>query len=446
MDHLSEQPAEPPTTPSGVLAAARELVGSLGEVLWAAVSPDELLDASVELERLRSCLAAVQARVAVEVEATEAAKKTGWVSPGDYLTAVAGGRHGHGGRLLRTARSLCAERPATLDALRAGKVSPEQAEVLTQTVAMLPQDPELRDRAEAALLAEADRLPASDLARAGRHLLEVLDPDGLARAEERALDRMERSAHTGRFLSITGDGLGGVRVSGRGSAEDAEIIKTTLHALAAPQPATATAAAAGCDAEGGARGPRDPRDHGARCWDALVEACLRLQTAEGLLPDDHAARPRLTVTVALETLVEGVGTATLGTGEQLSATAVRRLACDAVVIPAVLGGRGEVLEVGRSQRLVTAAIWKALVLRDEHCRFPGCRRLPIACDAHHLVPWSEGGVTSLDNLVLLRLSHESRVCAEITRGRGRIRCGCEYPLWRCRSVDADASLGAGLAA
>ena len=55
MDHLTEQPAEPPTTPSGVLAAARELVGSLGEVLWAAVSPDELLDASVELERLRSC-------------------------------------------------------------------------------------------------------------------------------------------------------------------------------------------------------------------------------------------------------------------------------------------------------------------------------------------------------------------------------------------------------
>ncbi|HET8776385.1 MAG TPA: DUF222 domain-containing protein, partial [Candidatus Limnocylindria bacterium] len=263
-----------------------------------------------------------------------------------------------------------------------------------------------------ALLAEADRLPASDLAKAGRHLLEVLDPDGVARAEERALDRMERSAHTGRFLSITGDGLGGVRVSGRGSAEDAEIIKTTLHALAAPQPATATAAAAGCDAEGGARGPRDPRDHGARCWDALVEACLPLQTAEGLLPDDHAARPRMTVTVALETLVEGVGTATLGTGEQLSATAVRRLACDAVVIPAVLGGRGEVLDVGRTQRLVTAAIWKALVLRDEHCRFPGCRRLPIACDAHHLVPWSEGGATSLDNLVLLRLSHESSTSAK----------------------------------
>jgi hypothetical protein len=397
MDHPTEQP----TTPTGVLVAAREMVGSLGDVLWTAASPDELLDASVEIERLRSCLSAVQARVAVEIEATEAAKKTGWVSPGDYLTAVAGGRHGHGRRLLRTARSLCAERSATLAALEGGTVSPEQAEVVTQTVGKLPQDPELRDRAEAALLAEADRLPASDLAKAGRHLLEVLDPDGVARAEERALDRMERSAHTGRFLSITGDGLGGVRVSGRGSVEDAEIIKTTLHALAAPQPASAGASA--CDSECG----RDPRDHGARCWDALVEACLRLQSAEGLLPDDHGARPRMTVTVGLETLVEGIGTATLGTGEQLSATAVRRLACDAEVFPAVLGSRGEVLDVGRTQRLVTAALWKALVLRDEHCRFPGCRRLPVACDAHHLVPWAGGGATSLDNLVLLCRAHHT---------------------------------------
>jgi hypothetical protein len=115
----------------------------------------------------------------------------------------------------------------------------------------------------------------------------------------------------------------------------------------------------------------------------------------------------MTVTVGLETLVDGVGVATLGTGEQLSATAVRRLACDAEVIPAVLGSRGEVLDVGRTQRLVTTAIWKALVLRDEHCRFPGCRRLPIACDAHHLVPWAEGGATSLDDLVLLCRAHHT---------------------------------------
>ncbi|MGA9748168.1 MAG: hypothetical protein WBQ50_12000, partial [Nocardioides sp.] len=86
----------------------------MAETLWAAARPEDLLDVTVELERLRSLLAAVEAQVAVEVEATEAAKTQGWVSPGDYLTHTAGGRHGHGSRLLRTARPLCGDRAATL--------------------------------------------------------------------------------------------------------------------------------------------------------------------------------------------------------------------------------------------------------------------------------------------------------------------------------------------
>jgi len=73
----------------------------------------------------------------------------------------------------------------------------------------------------------------------------------------------------------------------------------------------------------------------------------------------------------------------------------------------VLGSLGEVLDVGRTQRLVTTAIWKALVLRDQHCRFPGCRRMPLACDAHHLKHWADGGDTSLDNLVLLCRAHHT---------------------------------------
>ena len=85
-------------------------------------------------------------------------------------------------------------------------------------------------------------------------------------------------------------------------------------------------------------------------------------------------------------------------------------------------------------------------VRDGTCAFPWCARTARGCDLDHVVPYDSGGATASDNLAPLRLSHESRVCAEITRGRGRIRCGCEYPLWRCRSVDADASLGAGLAA
>ena len=87
---------------------------------------------------------------------------------------------------------------------------------------------------------------------------------------------------------------------------------------------------------------------------------------------------------------------------------MRRLACDAEVIPAVLGSLGEVLDVGRTQRLVTAAIWKALVLRDAALPLP---RLPPACRSPAtpttFTHWADGGDTSLDNLVLLCRAHHT---------------------------------------
>ena len=79
------------------------------------------------------------------------------------------------------------------------------------------------------------------------------------------------------------------------------------------------------------------------------------------------------------------------------------------MIPVVLGSHSEVLDVGRAQRLVTTGIWRALVARDRHCAFPGCQRLPQACDAHHVVHWADGGPTSLGNLALLCRRHHVTV-------------------------------------
>ena len=81
-----------PTAPAAAVASARETVAALADTLWAAARPEDLLAVTEELQALRSTLAAVEARVAVEVEATGAAKTAGWVSPADYLTHVAGGR------------------------------------------------------------------------------------------------------------------------------------------------------------------------------------------------------------------------------------------------------------------------------------------------------------------------------------------------------------------
>jgi hypothetical protein len=75
----------------------------------------------------------------------------------------------------------------------------------------------------------------------------------------------------------------------------------------------------------------------------------------------------------------------------------------------VLGSASQVLDVGRSSRLVTPGLWLALVARDRHCAFPGCTRMPVACDAHHIVHWADGGATSLANLVLLCRRHHTTV-------------------------------------
>jgi hypothetical protein len=155
-----------------------------------------------------------------------------------------------------------------------------------------------------------------------------------------------------------------------------------------------------------------------RQWDALVEACQRLADAD-VLPTAHGAKPRVAVMIPHGVLMQQAGAPAgtdrpldpelLDSGHRLSLASLRRLACDADVLPCVLGGRSEILDVGRTQRLVTPALWTALVLRDRRCAFPGCGRPPIACDAHHVVHWADGGPTSLDKLVLLCRVHHTVV-------------------------------------
>ncbi len=88
--------------------------------------------------------------------------------------------------------------------------------------------------------------------------------------------------------------------------------------------------------------------------------------------------------------------------EPISASAARRLACTAKIIPAVLGGDSEVLDLGRARRLFTRAQRKALRLVHRRCRAQGCRTKATWCEAHHLRrPWAAGGATDLEDGTLL---------------------------------------------
>jgi hypothetical protein len=83
-------------------------------------------------------------------------------------------------------------------------------------------------------------------------------------------------------------------------------------------------------------------------------------------------------------------------------------------------GSGKVLNVGRKTRTVPPAIRRALTLRDQGCRFPGCCETRFV-DAHHVQHWCDGGETSLDNLVLLCRYHHRLLHQEgygIEKGSG----------------------------
>ena len=404
-----------PASPTAVLRVVRETVTDLSEVLWAARPAAELLETVRQIERLRSALDAVQLQVVAELDATDGVRAEGWGSTPDFLTAVTGGRKGAGKATVSLAAAVTTDRTVVGDALAAGRISRTQAQVIVRAIDQLPVNPRLRAAAEALLIDEARTRDASELEAVGKHVLERLDPDGTERRDERAAEREERSAHAGRHLSLVEDGLGGVRIRGRGTVEDAAWIKSSLFPLAAPNPpsecgAGAADRAGACGTTDCAHDGRDPRDHGARLWDALVEAC-RLLGGTDVLPNSHGATPRIAVTVDFDQLREQVrahvGAGLLDLGGSLSEVSVRRLACDADILPMVLGSKSQVLDVGRLHRLVPLALWLVLVARDRHCAFPGCTRPPVACDAHHIQHWADGGVTSLANLVMLCRRHHT---------------------------------------
>ena len=156
---------------------------------------------------------------------------------------------------------------------------------------------------------------------------------------------------------------------------------------------------------------RDPLAAGIspqqRRADAMV-AMIQAHQQQRRAPKVAGDRPRIVVTLNYDTLLRGAAAAGLiGADEPISAGDLRRLCCDADLLPAVLGGPSDILDVGRDHRLVTPPIRAALTLRDRGCIFPGCHARACTCDAHHIVPWHQGGPTKLSNLCLLCHHHHT---------------------------------------
>lgn len=381
------------------LRACMTMLDKLPEIIDQC-SSDELADTMVSLLRLRSRseqIATLVARLAAgvgDVRASDAANTTQWVAAcADTAAAPLDVRDAHA--IAYVADACQGENAgAVTDALRSGTCTPAVAKTALQESAKVePIVPEAdRDQVLGWFL---DLDPAS-----GAHGRGILTRQILAKYAPEELDKSDSTLERTESLSWRTTETGMTRLSAELAPVNAAIVKEAVLALSAPQTQRNGRSASTTP---------DERTPGKRRVDALVS----LVSTGARLSDTEAAgigsAARVTVTIPLNTLSAGLGSATTYTGDVLDPGAIRRLACDADLVPAVLGADSEPLDVGRTKRLVPKGLRTAVTLRDRGCSFPGCDRPPGFCEVHHVVHWAAGGATSLLNCAMLCTTHHQKV-------------------------------------
>lgn len=277
-----------------------------------------------------------------------------------------------------------------VEAMRAGSVDgadPLTPSAAADSSAVLPPLPAWVSTPPPAAAGAGWGLTSRELGKAIGHTRRHLKPADLL-AEEEAAARRGRALHTR-------PGPGGLtEYQLTLDAEGAALIDAAVAALSTPV--------------AGPHGEPDPRRAAHRRADALLAVVQRGLEAGGTLPGQTKAQVVVTISLA-DLLAQSHGAGVTGTGQVLSPEAVRRWACDAGIIPMVLGGAGQPLDVGRMKRLITDAQRTALWQRDRGCTFPGCNCPQQWCDGHHLTAWANGGKTNLDELALLCRRHHTFV-------------------------------------
>lgn len=387
---------------------------------------------------------ALRAVLVAEADRAKAAETTRGTSIRTLLTTKAQITQGEAAGWVYSGKELTTH-DSVRNAALAGDVSVGQARAIDSVLGELPATltPHQRAHAEHVLLDKARRLDAKDLAKQTRAVLEEVAPHVDATEDElQRLDTQRTQAIAARAFTFLPNGHGSVLLRGQLPILEATALErlvsaycesdrhTRAHAHDQLDPATPSRTPEQRRADGlislihahatalshagqtqppgeraagqeGGPPPSDPTGDGHR-----TPQLSRLPRLPRLAGD----RPRLVVTLCYDLLRDCAEQAGLLTdGTPITAGELRRLLCDADIVPAVLGTQSDILDVGREQRLVTPEIRRALALRDGGCAFPGCKAPEHCCEAHHIVPWWAGGRTSLENLVLLCPHHHGTV-------------------------------------
>lgn len=342
------------------------------------------------LEGLRMALLAVAEDVADEHVARSA---------GTWLAAESRSGVGQGARDQRLAEGV-ARWAAVGAAMRHGVVNPPQAEVIVAALDELPADldQELADRARAQLVADAGHFGPRELRVLGRRVLEVIAPEVADSHEEQLLRAEGRRGRAETRVTFRARGDGVTDVIARVPDHVADRLMVYLDAFTAPRRSHLGAASVG---------DVDLLSLPRRRGEAFCSLLERVPADR--LPTHGGTATSVVVTVDAEALRRGIGVAGLSTGGTMTASEVGRLACTAHILPAVLGGASEVLDLGRSRRLFSPAQRRALAIRDRRCRAEDCEIPAAWCEAHHAADlWSRHGRTDLKDGLLLCSFHHHR--------------------------------------
>ncbi len=397
----------------GAIAAAGEVFDRAGDrPLW-------VLDAAgtrralADLAALVSRVAELEARLLTHADTVEA-----YAEPGATTTAAWLGhatrvtrREAHGKTRLAAALE---QHPLTREALARGEVRVEQAQVICRAVDELSKDleadaasedpdvralaadPDLPERAEKHLLAAAEHHDAKVLRILGKRILEVADPARADAHEARALEREEKRAAAKTRFSMADDGHG---------LSHGRFAIPTTHAAMLRKALLATAAPQHQNAVGGAGTWRLEKPGPQRMGEAFCEYLARYPADK--LPHAGGVTATVVVTMTLESLLGGLKAAQLDTGERITAGQARRMACEAGLVPAVLGTRSQVLDQGFRTRFFTDPQRIARIVEQATCEHGTCDVPAAFCHAHHRIPWAHGGTTNKDDLQWLCPRHHT---------------------------------------
>jgi hypothetical protein len=360
------------TTISGTATASVRLA-ALSNAELAALSNEEALAELRDATRLRAALDGQVAQLGAEVARRQAFREMGSTS----LESLLAGHHGlgtAGARVLARVGERLFDLPRLQDALSAGELSLDQVRVVVEVA---------RPETDTEWVEAARGLSVRDLVA--------------------LVERRRTAPAKGTSGGGGGPTQGTLRFNDRACTMTAQLRRAEYSAVRSA-----------VEARVAAMGSDGTTSLDVRCADALVSMLAGSGSGSRASASSHATPPTLVAHVALRDLVgrtEGPASALVGELERaglITAEVLERLACDANVVLALDDEAGHTLCEGRARRFPSETQRRELWRRDRHCRFPGCANAWFT-HAHHVVPWSAGGLTDSDNLVTLCVHHHHEV-------------------------------------